>query len=237
MTPLRILAVAIALSVPLGHQAAAQQPTPEHFKQMLELQKLAAETRKAQSEAKYFYMTYVGGAAAVLTILAGFTTFALQRRGARKDQKVAERGNLELKAMEYILDSPTPGMAALKLRIIRRTYAHVLSEEFREATKFLLPQDKNKGQEDENELLELPGTRLYDMKMESFKQLAGKYTKPNELIAALAAIFPRDEGRIVERLDKLIATEQPQTGLIITPQPAIPPRHRSWRRWLRPDLT
>jgi hypothetical protein len=176
----------------LGQSTAlgAELPSQVQPKEALEIQKLAAEVSKAELESKYFFLGYIAPAVAVISGMAAFATILLQRRTTLRVQRETERANLELKAAEFILNSPTPYIGKQKLDIVRRCYSHLLSKDFLLATENI-------------DLTQLPGTRLYEMKLECFKQLSAKSNSVEEVVAAASAIFPADEGRIIEKSDRL----------------------------------
>jgi hypothetical protein len=176
----------LGLSTTLG----AELPSKAQPKEALEIQKLAAEVSKAELESKYFYLGYIAPAVAVISGMAAITAIFLQRRTTFRVQRETERANLELKAAEFILNSPTPYIGKQKLDLVRLCYAHLLSEDFLLATADI-------------DLTQLPGTRLYEMKLECFKQLSAKSNSVEEVVAAALAVFPADEGRIIEKSDRL----------------------------------
>jgi hypothetical protein len=81
-------------------------------REALELQKLTAEVTKAERENKYFYLAYATPAIALLSGIAGLITILIQRGTAFRVQRETERANLEMKAAEFIFNSPTPTIEA-----------------------------------------------------------------------------------------------------------------------------
>jgi len=69
--------------------------------------------------------------------------------------------------------------------MMRFCYSHLLSKQFLDATSNI-------------HIRELPGTRLYDMKMECFKQMAAKCKSVDEVNTVSVAIFPADQGPLVQ---------------------------------------
>lgn len=89
--------------------------TPSQSKATLELRKLSAEVEKAEFDASHLRFISLAPAAAVLTGVVGLVGVIVQRWTANRNQKATERANLELKAADFILNSPTPYIAYQKL--------------------------------------------------------------------------------------------------------------------------
>jgi hypothetical protein len=182
-----LLMIDVASAQPDTTSPAASLPSLQatDSKARLEGEKLALEIQKLETENKFGLIPPLVSMISIVGLVIGLL---VQRKTALNVQERAEQVNFEMKTAELVMGAYSPGAAKDRVLLLERLYPNRLSPQF---VKNFDPHLFH-------------GTRLYDLKMNLFKELVGKVPEPEDVTTAFAVIFFEDEQRWREEfLDRL----------------------------------
>jgi hypothetical protein len=180
-------------------QSCWRTPTPVDvekrdldLRKLAEIQKLLADTKKAEADISKAKWDWIGPLLSVLTIAVLAYTLVSQRKTALGVQKKQGQAALdlqkaeasaarEIKVVDLVMSSRSPTLAKRKA---------ALSHLYKERSAFL----------DAVEVMtrrhEFPGDLGLEQRMNVFQELAGKYTKPEDVALLARQIFGGTPHRI-----------------------------------------